>query len=271
MSNHPHSSFSLIVEPMCGLCNRMRVIDGALSLARKAGGTLDVIWFADPDLNCRFTDLFEPLSNPVRFWHFSLPPRLEKWCKRAIHAGMKRTCGRYLLPLEVQKMVKAGHDFSELTAHRRAFLKTWDRIWPTEPPFSIFRPVPPIQALIDHHAQRLDRAVGVHIRRTDFSAASESTARFIARMTTELQADPGSHFFLATDDADEEKLMEQKFPGKVQVYRKRARSRNQREGIEDALVDLFCLARCRKILGTYESSFSETAIALNRREGVFIR
>jgi hypothetical protein len=273
MPELPRSSFRVIVEPMCGLCNRMRVIDGALSLARKEGGVLDVIWFCDPDLNCRFTDLFEPLTGPVHFWNLSMSAKFEKWFKRMIHAYLKRACGRYLLPLQVQKMTRAGHDFSELTDHKRVFLKTWDRFWPTASPFSDFRPVPAIQALIEREARTLDHAIGLHIRRTDCSAAIENspTTRFIARMEQELQMDPQAHFFLATDDAVEERLLKQRFPGKIQIYQKRTRSRNERAGIEDALVDLFCLARCRKVLGSSESSFSETAIALSKREGVFIR
>jgi hypothetical protein len=275
MSSSPpdsNRSFRLIVEPMCGLCNRLRVLDGAVSLAARYSGTVEVFWFSDADLNCRFTNLFEPLPDLVRFRYFSLPPLIETGFKRVVHAVMKRTCQRYLLAHEVEYLEKVGHDFSDLAAHRRVFLKTWSRFYPTAAPFAIFRPASPIQAIIDRQGADPDQTVGVHIRRTDAASitAASPTRRFIARMEYELRENPQTRFFLATDDPTEEELMKRTFPGRIQTYSKRTRSRNQREGIEDAVVDLFCLARCRKILGSYKSSFSETAIALSQREGVFV-
>jgi hypothetical protein len=265
--------FRLIVEPMCGLCNRMRVIDGAYSLAAKRNGTVSVIWFCDSDINCRFSDLFQPLPSSVRFWHFSLPPSIETRFKRLLHAVMRRTCGRFLLEAEMDRLVNEGHDFSELTLHHRVFLKTWNRMSETEPPFAIFHPVNRIQAIIDRQAQDLPNAVGVHIRRTDCTSAVENstTEKFVSQMRSELKEDPNTTFFIATDDPVEENLMSSFFPGKIITYKKRTRSRNERLGIEDAVVDLYCLARCKKILGSFNSSFSATAMAISRQPSIYIQ
>lgn len=268
----PSPAFRLIVEPMCGLCNRLRVIDGAHSLAVRKHGVVEIIWFCDADINCRFTDLFEPLPGIVRFWYVSLPPWLERGFKRVLHAFMQRTSGRYLLQYEMETMAAAGHDFTELAAHRKVFLKTWSRFHETASPFALFRPAPHIQAIIDREAATLADAVGVHVRRTDFSLEINNitTEKFVAAMRAELTAAPQTRFFLATDDPTEEQFMEGLFPGRILTYRKRTRDRNKREGIEDAVVDLFCLARCRKLLGSRKSSFSETAAALSRGEALFL-
>jgi hypothetical protein len=258
------SSFTLVVEPICGLCNRMRVVDSALAMTRKVGGNAHIIWYSDPDLNCRFTDLFQPLDRAVRFWQLSLPACLEKGFKRMTHFFLRRMSGCYLQPHEVQQMKAAGYDFSELLAHRFVVLKTWDRFCRPEHRFADFRPVPTLQAIIDRQSAGLADAVGVHIRRTDCTAAIDKspTEKFIAEMRREVATDPGVRFFVATDDPREENVLEQAFPGRIRTYRKRTLSRNRRAGIEDAVVDLYCLARCRKILGSYQSSFSETAAAL---------
>jgi hypothetical protein len=257
---------------MCGLCNRLRVIDGAATLAAQHNGKVQVIWFCDSDLNCRFSDLFEPLSGQVRFRYYALPSPLERLFKRALHAIMKRTCGRYLLQFETERLAAAGHDFSELARHSKVYLKTWSRFHPSAAPFSIFRPVPRLQATIEQEAATLDDAVGVHIRRTDFTSTINdiATSKFVAQMKCELDESPHTRFFLATDDTAEEKHLEALFPGRILTYRKRTRDRNRREGIEDAVVDLYCLARCRKIIASHKSSFSETAIALSRKEGVVV-
>jgi len=257
---------------MCGLCNRLRVIDSAASLAAQQNGAVEIIWFCDSDLNCRFSDLFEPLSGHIRIRYYALPSPLERLFKRALHAVMKRTCGRYLLQFETERLAAAGHDFSELASHSKVYLKTWSRFHPSVAPFSIFHPVARLQATIEREAARLDDAVGVHIRRTDFTSTINdiATNKFVAQMKCELEKSPHTCFFLATDDSAEEKYLEGLFPGRILTYRKRTRDRNRREGIEDAVVDLFCLARCRKIIASHKSSFSETAIALSRRESVVV-
>jgi hypothetical protein len=44
---------------------------------------------------------------------------------------------------------------------------------------------------------------------------------------------------------------------------KRCWIRNLQKGIQDAVVDMYCLAGCQKIIGSYFSSFSEVAAQIN--------
>ena len=50
----------LIIQPVGGLCNRMRSINSARVLAQKRGEKLTVIWFVNPELGCPFERIFEP-------------------------------------------------------------------------------------------------------------------------------------------------------------------------------------------------------------------
>ena len=50
----------LIIQPIGGLCNRMRAINSARMLAEKRQEKLTVIWFVNPELGCPFEKIFEP-------------------------------------------------------------------------------------------------------------------------------------------------------------------------------------------------------------------
>ena len=46
------------IEIYAGLCNRMRVLDSAMALAKRNNSRLDVIWTLEKKFNCRFEELF---------------------------------------------------------------------------------------------------------------------------------------------------------------------------------------------------------------------
>ena len=81
---------------------------------------------------------------------------------------------------------------------------------------------------------------------------------FIEAMSRDLIADSETNFFLATDDAEVEKVLIKRFPGKIITYKK-VYSRQEVKGVQDAMVDLYCLSRTNKIYGSFYSSFSEIA------------
>jgi hypothetical protein len=49
------------------------------------------------------------------------------------------------------------------------------------------------------------------------------------------------------------------FIGRIMVYKKRSFSRNDKKGVQDALVDLLLLSGTKYIIGSYLSTFTETA------------
>ena len=51
--------------------------------------------------------------------------------------------------------------------------------------------------------------------------------------------------------------LKQYFPAeKLIVYEEKVLDRDSKAGIQDALVDMLCLSKCQKILGSYQSTFS---------------
>ena len=99
--------------------------------------------------------------------------------------------------------------------------------------------------------------VGVHIRRGDHNLAQERspTAAFIERMAAE---DAAVRFFLATDSPAEEHALSIHFPNRI-ITASKAFGRDSTAGMRGAVVDLYALARTSRLLGSYWSSFSETA------------
>lgn len=78
-------------------------------------------------------------------------------------------------------------------------------------------------------------------------------------MHEEIERDSDTRFFVATDAPEEEALLHQEFPGRIISHAKASLSRNDPRGIKDALIDLYCLAHCRKLIGSHLSSFTEVA------------
>jgi hypothetical protein len=49
----------IILEPLGGLANRMRVIASGLAVVRESNHKLEVIWNLNKELNCNFDLLFK--------------------------------------------------------------------------------------------------------------------------------------------------------------------------------------------------------------------
>jgi hypothetical protein len=102
--------------------------------------------------------------------------------------------------------------------------------------------------------------VGVHIRRTDHSKAISESPSYSFWET--MAAEPTNTIFYVASDSNEERLIAiEKFPGRVIALNITSNgfSRNHPYGIICAMIDLYCLSKCSKIIGSYCSSFSEVA------------
>lgn len=104
-------------------------------------------------------------------------------------------------------------------------------------------------------------AYGIHIRRTDNEMAVKysPTSLFIDKMEKLLRINPNVKFFLATDEPSEERLFLDRFGDSIITHHKKSFDRNDPQAIRDAVIDLWFLAHCRKIYGSYWSSFSDVA------------
>jgi hypothetical protein len=278
----------LCIKPIGGLCNRMRVIDSAIALARKTNSNVHIMWQMNADLNCRFEELWDISPNISKITQVDtsdlINRAIEKIYRTKIGGIVQDFYLRYIaqsfdlvLTYDRMESYKSQNykncDFVEMVAGKRVFINAIHRFYDAELPFGDFVPIERLQQTIDDLVSNFDNVIGVHIRRTDNqqSVAHSSTAKFIELMQAELHADARTMFFVATDSPGEEEQLKQVFPGRIITHRKRSLDRSDRFAIQDAAIDLYCLSNCRKLIGSYWSSFTDTAHQIQGIEYLIVK
>jgi hypothetical protein len=250
----------------------MQTVDSARALARELNTTLCVIWVRNADCNSRFRDLFDRTAFPHRVIELR-DGTLSNLINRYANPIFCRFNNLYLGEKKTARLQENPKNVQALSKHRHIYLHTYSRFFssPAILHFAAFTPRKNLLQIIRQH--RTENCIGIHIRRTDnrHAIAQSPLNAFIRQMRTELRNDPAVTFFLATDDPTIEQQLQTEFPGKINRYKKRTLDRNRAEAIQDAVIDLFALAQCRKLIGSHWSSFSSTAAEINNIEQLIIR
>ncbi|MEM6691787.1 MAG: hypothetical protein AAF664_20330 [Planctomycetota bacterium] len=253
----------IVIHPCGGLCNRFRAMDSAIELAKMLDRPLHMVWQRLHEFNCRFDHLFERPSEFVSIVDRQFKaPHWDAAAKEILPADFDEAFGDiYISQPQIKEHLAKDFDFSTLGTKRRIIISSWFRFLGSPMPrYGMFQPVVSLRRRIEALGISGDE-VGVHVRRTDHSASIESstTAAFEIAMQREIDEDPAVRFFLATDDGLEEKRLQKRFGNRVWFVSKSARNRDSREGMCEAVVDLYGLSQCRKILGSVYSTFSVAA------------
>lgn len=264
----------LTVVPQGGLCNRLRVVLSVLYLSQQLHAEVQVEWAENEECRARFDDLFVPIDSgrfhiaPMSWWAW--PSR-----KRNLHLPrMLRACMGYTwqrdgyVPSSLTELAEA------LKHHRKVYVSSGSQLTDySSECLSRLCPRADLQARIDRILQSYaPHTVGVHIRRTDnaVSIKHSPVEAFIRAMRQEVDRDRHVKFFLATDDAAVKLMLERLFPHRI-ITQHMPVERSTLQGMEDALVDLWCLAGTRKLLGSYWSSFTDTAAEIGHVQLVIVR
>lgn len=255
----------LTLVPLGGLCNRLRPLLSALQVAGSTPGGVTVEWAKDSECRARFDELFLPIDSPG----LRIVPR-HWWARPARRRNLRwpallRALMGYRVQRESYRPAAAG-DFERLAASDRlTYLSTGYALCPYPADIlSLLRPRPELARRIAALTARFGpHTVGVHIRRTDnaVSISQSPVAAFRKAMDEEVRRDGSVRFFLATDDEALKGELAQAYAGRLITQPTRVR-RDTLEGMQEAVVDLFCLASTQKILGSYWSSFTDTAAEL---------
>lgn len=263
----------IYLNPHSGLANRIRAIISGLALSDFLNQNLTVIWRKDSALYCEFEDLFEPQQKfrVIRHSFFSRLLDLGEQ-KNRVKSALGKTIYHALainftlFDKDVEKYVwTTGTDHLNLKVLppqlKNGYISTCHEFYFDRSYFKSLQPSVQIKKLItDTTGKFSKKTTGVHIRRTDNmeSIKGSPLEGFIDMMNRDLIADSETNFFLATDDPEVEKVLIERFPGKIITYKK-VYSRQEVKGVQDAMVDLYCLSRTNKIYGSFYSSFSEIA------------
>jgi hypothetical protein len=288
----------LQITPVCGLCNRMRVIDSAIRFAIDFKFKIEIYWIKNEDLYCGFEDLFD--LNFINKYvsvkvyetdkiHENYFQKIKKFFFKynhfyfnddflvnnnfnSIYDNAYRDFVKRINSLDnYQNLIRAK--WSNILSDGNITGLTYSRFYgPINSSYHYFRP----QHLISQKSYRIleqfpVNILGVHIRRTDnqLSTLTSTRTKFIDSISLYLKDNPNSKIFLATDDISEKKYFEKYFAPYIIIYESEL-VRNKQLGIKDALLELYCLSHCSFIIGSYFSSFTEIAICYNKKKDYII-
>ncbi len=259
----------ITIEPYGGLCNRMRFIDSAKVLCRTINRPLTIRWLISPDLSCEYDRLFVPQPDitVVQKKSYGQPHtvigRQMQFVGRYLQCRLRYR--KVLFQSELRRKIAAGYDFTELKRYPSVYLAGCDRFFRPQRKLLPVLAAEPIEEAVKNETSRFGpNTIGVHIRRTDHSTVTAYSPLefFIRAMQREIDADSQVQFFLATDSPQVESEFLSRFGERI-LCRPRQLTRQTPEGVCDAMIDLLCLSRTRKIIGSRLSSFSETAAQIS--------
>lgn len=264
---------TITLVPVGGLANRMKAIDAAVGLAQEANARLHIIWFKDKGLNCRFDQLFRSLelkdvtlkeASWTDKFIFDRPRRKNFHLPRLFQRVLFDDC---IYEHEATQRFYRKFDFLSWAQGKNVYIASCVYFHPqtVRPLFRIFQPIEKIQEQVRTFTDSFSRpTMGIHIRRTDniASISQSPTELFIEKMREEIGNDEDCQFYVATDSEEEKKRLKDIFGERILTL-PRAADRNSIAGMQDALVELYVLSHTRKIMGSMQSSYSETAAQIS--------
>lgn len=260
----------IFLKPRGGLCNRLRAISSALALARERNGSLTVYWCKDPGMDVKFSSF---AKTPVEFEIVEFSEKGETEIARKFKPDNKRYANNVNninfenFDILKEKILSSPKDEDWAIETCSQFHSNLD--------FSWFRPLDSINTKIAVTRKMLgDEYIGIHIRRTDnFKGRLYSPLYlFENAIKAEIANNPSVKFYLASDDEFAKASLTAKFGSRIFTRNNiSARFDANGGGLEDAVIDLKLLSMCKKLYGSYWSSFSEVAAEIGRVEFIQLK
>lgn len=266
------SRYTLTINAIGGLCNRLRAIAAGMRISEVTDRDLCVVWNVNDDLAARFYDLFQPLPDGIKLLTPSTFDYRLKW-------EIPRKKNVYISWLYQKVRFKASFSdaFGLPDYHDRAdeFLKSMRTIYgdvlittggeicgfDAEVVRCIFRPNARVEELLDSKIRNFDGdTIGVHIRRTDNkqSIMCSPDSLFLSIMEKRIEENDQTKFFVASDDPKVLHALVRRFGARIMCGDMQV-SRKNLSGMLQATADLWALSRTKEIIGSYYSSYSEMA------------
>jgi hypothetical protein len=261
----------LIIVPIGGLCNRMRVIDSAYALFNNKNAEVEIIWIKNKWMGSGFSKLFEPIiSSNIRIKEAASVYNV--MFGKPIYQNLflpfifqKLLFQKVINQAEAPQLIKENYAFTELLDYRRSFLTTFHRFYENENKYSFLSPLSFLKEEVQKIASKFgDYTIGVHIRRADntHSTARSPLSLFIEKMKNELRGNENTTFYLASDSLAVKEELIAEFGNRILCEMENA-ERDTEKGVQKALIELYALSETKKIIGSYSSSYSIAASELS--------
>jgi hypothetical protein len=281
--------------PIGGLGNSMLVIASAYEIAEKNKTKLRVLWKKNEECYIDFEDVFVPIKNSIidvvkiyekQFFYrtpsqknFYFPAAftsLFKWDIDKYYVELSEKWGggfwRKLLFLALGKRERENSflqkNISDLLKDKNSLVITCNPLTKQYFPGKLFSPALKLKKNIDLIlSEYSENTIGIHIRRTDHRIAMSKSPieLFYKKMQDEIEKDANVKFFLATDSNDVKEKLISDFEKRI-IYYNSSLIRNSEDGMNDAVIELFCLSKTEKILGSFFSTYSEMSSKIGNIE-----
>lgn len=259
---------NLVTVPSGGLANRMRAVASGVALAAATGRRPIVVWHPDEGLNARFGDLFLTHSLPFELkepGNMKYALLYEKPRKKnlflSLFAGMVDGRERVYQEMDSRLFNKKIEEKVRVTGkdviiHSGFIFHSIDASLMN----SIFHISPAVEARIHEILGGAKPEFALQIRRTDNLQAIEgSPVSAFEKVAEGITAEnPDARIFLATDDQTVKRQLKMRL-GDSLLMNPEPAARNTTQGMIDAAAELYILASCSHIYGSFWSSFSEVA------------
>lgn len=262
----------LTLVPIGGLANRIYAITSAIAFCKDYDVKLRIIWFKDKGMGADFHSLFD-LSSEVdkskveiidaKWYHYiyDRPRKRNLWLPFVIQTF----CFNYryyeknvLQKLNIDKLAEY------IKRNKSIYLVAYYNFYNVEK-FNFLLLKSAISERVDQIACSFSqkRTIGIHLRRTDNidSIKNSPLSLFVIGMDKEIASNPDIHFYIASDSMNEKLELQKQYGDRIIMSLKEVQ-RNNKDGIIDALIELYILSRTCKIYGSAHSSFSTLAASI---------
>ncbi len=240
--------------PQHGLCNRLSWLCGFYSYNRAISHKCHnkecicyIKWVPASACNGHFLEIFKLLPN-------------SKFVKddKEVPTNIKRYAGQHSIPNIYSKILKVDIITPEVECEIFGLLRFNDEVRKISHEF------------VDKYFNK-NNTIGLHVRRTDHIGLAKGRGNytndeyFIKVIENEIKKDSAVVFFLSTDNRNTQELYLKKYPTNVVVYKKIEKLENsfRHTSLFDTGIDMSILTYCKRVEGSFHSSFSRIAVMLN--------
>lgn len=255
--------------PIGGLCNRIRAMASGVFISKKSESVINIYWKKDKDCFADFTDLFLPVEienvnvRPFKKSDFYLEMSMKK---NLFIPGMLR---KIIYDSQVRGLYEQQNDdvFKKISGEK-AYIISGYSFTKHYPLNELFVPAIEIQNRINKLKESFKPVMaGIHIRRGDNtnSIGKKTLEDFFKIIDLEIEKIPETYFYLSSDSLDVKRELSSRYGERI-ILNDAVLERNSLLGMKHAVIDLFCLASTKKIIGSYYSSFSDIAAEIGNAE-----
>jgi hypothetical protein len=254
----------LTLVPWGGLANRIYVISSAISFCKHNHMKLRVVWFKDWGMGADFHKIFT-LSSEIENveiidarWYDNRYARPRKGNLWLPYLWQQFVFDKTLYIKEIDRL-EEEEIRKILQSYSSVYLIYWTFFYSCPEMFQSLQPAADVQTRIKAMTASFSnqRTIGIHIRRTDLATSVENSpiSLFINKMQEELAIDPQTKFYVASDSEEEKAILKRMFKESTIMLPQKAR-RDTKEGIKNAMVELYTLSSTIKVYGSSGSSYS---------------